>query len=371
LGGISAKIKEFILKVQTKVDLAIDKMLAKAVSVVKKLIGKTKAGVAKLLQWWKKKVPVNGGGESHTLLFLGEKENAQLMVKTTPKKPEEFILDFVPVDGTSNEAKQIKNLSKEIDSLKNKAATEQKKSPPDEAAIAKIDGELTLKFNALGQILVGLLNKSEEEGSQKNPVPVEYPKRRASAYPNIYVGPLTALYLDQDWLKAAAAAGGGTKAKNTLASKEPNLKKEKGFANWSGTVQVFRAAGGSGQKLPDGSEVGLDSAFAELAPGKVLVYDIKGKTGGGGKINNRFRPFGFRPGKAGMDGDHVMERQLGGPDEIYNLWPLKSGENRSSGSTVNTMKVLFRGKLITVHEARSKRKKKTALYLLIKSTKSQ
>lgn len=42
LGGISAKIKEFILKVQTKVDLAIDKMIAKAVGWVKKLFGKGK-----------------------------------------------------------------------------------------------------------------------------------------------------------------------------------------------------------------------------------------------------------------------------------------------------------------------------------------
>jgi hypothetical protein len=39
LGGISAKIKEFILKVQTKVDLAIDKMIGKAVGWVKKAFG--------------------------------------------------------------------------------------------------------------------------------------------------------------------------------------------------------------------------------------------------------------------------------------------------------------------------------------------
>jgi len=40
LGGISAKIKEFILKVQTKVDLAIDKMIVKAVGWVRNLLGK-------------------------------------------------------------------------------------------------------------------------------------------------------------------------------------------------------------------------------------------------------------------------------------------------------------------------------------------
>ena len=40
LGGISKKIKEFITKVQGKVDQAIDKVLAKIVGVVKKLFGK-------------------------------------------------------------------------------------------------------------------------------------------------------------------------------------------------------------------------------------------------------------------------------------------------------------------------------------------
>jgi len=96
----------------------------------------------------------------------------------------------------------------------------------------------------------------------------------------------------------------------------------------------------------------------------------EGKTGGGGKINKIFRPFGFRPSKEGMDGDHVMERQLGGPDAINNLWPLPMGENRSSGSTVNTMEVTFAKTKMTVHKAREKRKKKKMLYLLIKSVKT-
>jgi len=196
-------------------------------------------------------------------------------------------------------------------------------------------------------------------------VPVEYPKRRAAAYPNIYVGPLSAQRIPQDALKAAAATG--SKAKDTLATAVPDVKQEAGFKGWSGIVKVFRAAGGD-QALPENAgTVGLDAAFAGLAPGKVLVYDEKGKTGGGSKINNMFKPFGFRPGKEGMDGDHVMERQLGGPDAIKNLWPLNYKENRSSGSTVNTMKVQFKGKPITVHEARQKRKKQ--LYLLVKSTR--
>lgn len=366
LGGLAAKIKGFILKVQSKVDKAIDKALKKIIDVVKKLFGKLKAGAKALLQWWKKKAPFSGGGESHTLLFEGEKESARLMVRTAPKTPEEFILDFVPAGGKSEEAGQVKSLSKEIDGLKKQVAAAQKKEPPDEAAITKLDGQLTAKFNALGAVLAKLLDKSEEEGSAKSPVPADYPKRRAAAYPNIYVGPLTAQYIPQSTLKSVAAAGGGASAKEALAKAVPKVKKEEGFKSWSGAVKVFRAAV-SGQALPSGGSVGLDAAFASLAPGKVLVYDEKGSTGGGSKINNLFKPYGFRPGNEGMDGDHVMERQLGGPDAINNLWPLPRGENRSSGSTVKSMKVQFKGKPTTVHDARQKRKKK-ALHLLIKST---
>jgi hypothetical protein len=47
LGGISAKIKETILKVQNKVDKAIDKAIAKIVGVVKKLFGKVSSAKQK------------------------------------------------------------------------------------------------------------------------------------------------------------------------------------------------------------------------------------------------------------------------------------------------------------------------------------
>jgi len=91
LGGISEKIKEFIKKVQAKVDAAIDKAIAKVVAMVKKLFGAAKAGVAKLLNWWKKKLPIAAGGESHTLTFSGEKKSAKLVIRSTPAKPSEFI----------------------------------------------------------------------------------------------------------------------------------------------------------------------------------------------------------------------------------------------------------------------------------------
>lgn len=91
LGGIGAKIKGFIQKVQAKVDQAIDKVLKKAVAFVKKMFAAFKAGVKKVLNWWKKKKPVKGGGEQHTLTFEGSKRSAKLVLRSTPEKPSVFV----------------------------------------------------------------------------------------------------------------------------------------------------------------------------------------------------------------------------------------------------------------------------------------
>jgi hypothetical protein len=244
---------------------------------------------------------------------------------------------------------------------------EQAKSPPNETALAALDQSLTAAFNEMGSALASLLDPSQEEGSEKHPLPIDYPKRRAAAYPNIYVGPETAAAIGQDSLKRAAAKGSPEGAKAALQTDVPAVKDEDGFKKWPGSVKVFSAAGGSGQQLPNGKSVGLDPQFANLAPGKILVFNEKGTTGGGGKINDLFKPFGFRAGAEQLDGDHVMERQLGGPDDIRNLWPLPRGENRSSGATLKGLKVHFKGQDTTLDAAKQARKDQP-LNLLIKST---
>jgi len=91
LGGISEKIKGFIKKVQAKVDKAIDKAIAKVVALVKKLFGAVKSGVKKLLNWWKKKLPISDGSESHTLTFSGERKSAKLVIRSSPERPRDFV----------------------------------------------------------------------------------------------------------------------------------------------------------------------------------------------------------------------------------------------------------------------------------------
>jgi len=362
LGKVADKVMGVINKVRAVIDKAIDWLINWIVTMAKTVFAKLKAGAQTLLQWWKKSVPFTAGGEPHTLLFEGQNEGAELMVRSEPKTPEDYVKDFCPAGKDSD----VRRLSSRIRELKKSLVAAQTKSPPDEKALAKLNDDLTDVFNQLGAALAGLANSSADEGSAKNPIPINYPKRRAGAYPNIYVGPETANEIKQDWLKAAAAASSRAKAKEVLKSKEPKLEKEEGFQDWDGAVKVVSSGGGPNQGLPNGDKVGLDPAFASIAPGKLLIYDEKGSTGGGGKINDKFRPFGFRPSGEGLDGDHVMERQLGGPDELANLWPLNKGENRSSGSTIKSLPVSLKKGPSTVHEARVAHGE--PLNLLVKST---
>jgi hypothetical protein len=91
LDGITAKIKAAIQKVRDKVDGVLAKVAKWIGDKAKKLFGAVKAGVQKLLEWWKKKVPVAVNGEKHTLGFEGTKRAAKLVLRSTPEKPSAFL----------------------------------------------------------------------------------------------------------------------------------------------------------------------------------------------------------------------------------------------------------------------------------------
>jgi len=368
LSGISEKIQGFIKKVQSKVDAAIDKVIVKIAGMVKKLFGAVKAGVKTLLQWWKKKLPFTGGGESHALDFQGEEKSAQLMVNSKKKPVTAFVLDFVDIKGTADEQAQAKAWDVKITATQQqlRAANEAN----DDAKLESLSKLLDTQLEALSLVLQGLLNKGASLGGPDNPLLIDYPKRRASAYPVIYAGPRVGegLRIHQAWLKPLVGKSNAA-AKTALLSDENRLKKNSGFAAWTGQVIAFSPLA---QTTLGGKPLGLASQFAALGPGKLLNYSVKEGTGGGSKVNDIFRPYGFVPSSKsgeGLDGDHVLERQLGGPDEPANLWPLDKSENRSSGSTIKSMQVTVKKQAMSVHQAKDDLKKKQSLYLLIRSTR--
>ena len=91
LGSIPEKLVGVVMKIRAPMDKGMDKVVVWLGELLKKIGAAAKAGVMKLLQWWKKKVAVSGGGESHTLTFDGEAGAARLVLRSEPKKPTVFL----------------------------------------------------------------------------------------------------------------------------------------------------------------------------------------------------------------------------------------------------------------------------------------
>ena len=55
------------------------------------------------------------------------------------------------------------------------------------------------------------------------------------------------------------------------------------------------------------------------------------------KMNDKLNANGYDRNKGDQnprDTDHIIEKQLGGPDHVSNLWPLSASKNRESGAKV-------------------------------------
>jgi DNA uptake protein ComE-like DNA-binding protein len=95
LGGITAKIREAIQKIKTKVDavlLKVAKWIAgKAKVLISKGVVAVKSGAAAVVQWWKMRKAFKIGKAPHELYIEGEQKTAKLVVKSTPQVLENVI----------------------------------------------------------------------------------------------------------------------------------------------------------------------------------------------------------------------------------------------------------------------------------------
>ncbi len=91
LGNIPEKIVGIINKIRKPIDKGLDKIVGWLGNMLKKFVTAVKAGAKSLLNWWKKKIPVSGGGETHNLTFEGNDKNARLVLKSVPEKPSVFL----------------------------------------------------------------------------------------------------------------------------------------------------------------------------------------------------------------------------------------------------------------------------------------
>jgi len=353
LGGITDKVISIIKKVQSVVDKAIDKVLAKIVGVVKKLFGKAVAGAkavaGKLVEWWKtRKALKTPEGESHSLYFAGQGKSSKLTVASAPMEVKAFVASKAAEIKADKSGKK-KAAAAAITPLV--AAVEKAEAYPEDQ-YEKAQQEISAAMNSMGPFLIQLLSNTDW-GSDENPLPLEYTKRRAGSYPVLYFGPKSAERIPQTMLQG----GNSTQIGKILTKAERDAWTLKG-------KMITRYAPYQKQALPAGGPtIGLDQAY-QVEVGKKVKFKA-GKTAGGGLINSLLHPYGYRARSEGKDGDHIIEMQIGGPNSIGNLWPLDKGENRSSGAALAGKKVSTPdGKSLGIDEANKKRKSNLTLMIV-------
>ncbi|WP_281227489.1 DNA/RNA non-specific endonuclease [Flavobacterium aquiphilum] len=95
LGDLSKKVQALLDKIQAPVNKAIDWVLEKAGTVVKKLFKAGKAGVKKLLSWVGLKKEFKAEDDKkHSINIEGNEKKPKLIIRSTPKTLEELIIDF-------------------------------------------------------------------------------------------------------------------------------------------------------------------------------------------------------------------------------------------------------------------------------------
>ena len=320
LGNVADKVMGVIKKVQDMVDKGIDALIAWIVKMAKALFAKGKAAVKALVGWWKSKFQFQVGAERHSLQFEGEEGSAKLMVASDAKPVRAFI------DEKRDEAKGDKDKAKAITDVEALLAqvekmiaddakvAEKDKKPGDEEKMQK---DVEKLMNQMSAPIIVLLT-TDDWGSQQNPAPLEYQKRRADAYPTFYLatGTLTALS-QADMAKQ-------------FASQKANAKDK-----------VYQYRPTQQQPVPPGASgtLGLGAA-SQIDVGHKIEFSGKETRGGGvPRFKELVGKFGFVASTMGWDIDHVIELQVGGKDQFDNMWPLPSGENRSSGSIIKNSTV--------------------------------
>jgi hypothetical protein len=117
ISGLAKKVQKVIGRVRKKIDKAIDKILLKAKKFARKLYGKGKAAVGKVVEWWKKKkLFKTRKGESHQVYFKGDAKNPIAMVASDNPEPvtskvARFVKTAQSADATDKQKAMLARLS--------------------------------------------------------------------------------------------------------------------------------------------------------------------------------------------------------------------------------------------------------------------
>ena len=376
LGGITEKIKEFIKKIQDKVDKAI----AKVVALVKKLVGAVKAGAKALLQWWKREKRFSADGESHRIFFHGSAKSASLRVASDEQSLGDFIKQAKKDGKDATVIADIETRQGQIVTLRS-----QRNPPTPDGEDPVIDHVINAHFDAIATQLPSLFS-GDKWGTETNPLLMEsYPKKAASLYRTLYLGPRFSGRMKQSLLQSRLASVPGSKKPgvNLKAPISPTAKALDAWIAVGGQVREFKpfnpAPWPDAETHAGAGELGVQPQFL-LQTGTMFKYE-KGQTPGGKKLNYHLKTFGYfgrADGGENSDGDHILEAQLIGKsraDVIPNMWPLdktenRHGENMHQKAQAEVLKPKLKFTKLEDAVDSTNKKKSKVLYIMIKSTRS-
>ncbi len=181
-------------------------------------------------------------------------------------------------------------------------------------------------------------------GSKTNPIKLNWEKpaitdNSAKAYKPIYVGPHVAseVQVKQSDLETYYKKKPDERAPlaDDIINRLTNPKTKTSVEKWKtdgAEIKKYKATGS--EKLPGASKttLGVISKWQVKNGEEFPFVPTTRANEAGSTITNRLRLFGFFADDEKLDGDHVWEIQLGGPDHVENMWPLDSEVNRQGGT---------------------------------------
>jgi hypothetical protein len=291
IGDLAKKVQDIIGKIRQRIDKAIDKLLAK----VKKLFKGKKGETAQ-----------TPGATADTANHQALAEQAASELKENSQgKGYEDLRKEKQAQAKTIEAKYTAQLKNGIKmSVKFSDVAQDKKDNDLDFKVIIAPNDTVFS----DQILTDKLD--DNEGTESNPILLDWPKPASDNYPKLYFG------------------GKTNKAKTQAELKNKVGKKDE-------TGEEIKEYNPSQQTpLSGGERIGISSKY-EIKVGKIVGPLSTSHTPGGGKINDVLKRYGFRPATEGMDGDHVQEIQFGGQDALPNLWPLDRSTNRGAGAILS------------------------------------
>lgn len=351
LGRVSDAVNNIINRIRAPIDRALDRVVDWIVRLGRRFMTAARGAAGRVAQWWRRRQSFRGGdGHNHALYFSGEGRTARMIVASEPMPVENFLAG---IQGRAEyQTAEKRGL---IGQIRQQVAAVQTAQALPETQSAQAEQQIAAAFAAMTPLLARLL-EGPAFATEAQPLPMQYPKRRWSAYPLIHIGPRSESRVTQ----ASLAAGNKAAIRAALSPAERNAWLSNGEP-----IQTVRPTAST--TLPTGVTVGIQADY-RVEPGKKLRL-VPGATAGGGLINAAFRPFGFRALSEGLDGDHVIEMQIGGPNALPNMWPLAAGENRSSGSRISSMNFNKPdGTQINMDALKARARSGTAVWLIIVGT---